>query len=189
MQKKKDNSTAVIVWGIILIITLFLSLNLGFAINDKEQMELAAGIEEENVVDSLNIIVEYFEKELQTFSLESFVWNDTVKKTVMAGGFIWFMVVAYYYSEQKNLITGKEYGTSRWGALADIRDLFAEVIMNKEIAKAKKMRTPLGQMSAERETIRECRMYAEDKKKQELEQLEQWYRNELELITHTNGKQ
>lgn len=187
-MKKKQNNNNAIIWGVLLIAILFLSLNLGFAISAKEQMEIETGQKIEDIGTTVNIISENFSKELETFSIDSFVWNETVKTTLLAGAFVWLIIYGYFSTEPKNLITDKAYGTARWGTLADIRDLFADVIMKKEIERAKKIKTPLGRFFAKRQAVKECRMYAEDEKKRELEQLELWYKNELKKLTNTSKR-
>ena len=53
----------------------------------------------------------------------------------------WFIAVAAIENSKKNYIHGKEYGTARWGKLADIKMLFADNIAKKEIQDLAKRRS------------------------------------------------
>lgn len=192
MEKKKKNNDAVIVWGVILVVALFLAYNFGLALTDKYEADVAAGmtaeeIKEENFLNNAEVIFEYFEQELTTVSLKRVIYNDYIKKSLLFTGFVWFVVVVSIYSDQKNLITNKEYGTARWGKESDIRDCFASTIMQKEIEQAKKSKTFFGMKAEEKSARAMSRMYAKEIKKQELLNLDLWYEHELALITNDDS--
>lgn len=188
MEKKKKNNDAIIIWGIILVIVLFVAYNLGLALTDNHDAMVASGMSEEEiasakVTDYASDVISYFEEELATISLNRLIWNDHIKKCILLFGFVWFLVVATVYSDQKNLITNKEYGTARWGKESDVRNLFASNIMKKEIEQVSKCKTKSGMAKAEREARKECKMYANEFKKQELMNLDLWFETELSFIT------
>lgn len=188
MEKKKNNNDAIIIWGVILVIAMFLAYNFGLALTDNHDAMLAKGMTEEQISDTspfdcANDVFDYFETELSTFSLNRLIWNDHIKKSMMIVGFVWFLTVAYIYSNPKNLITGKEYGTARWGKESDVHDCFAKTIKNKEIAQAKKCKSILGRRKAEKDARATSKMYAREMKEQELLNLDLWFESELELIT------
>lgn len=187
MEKKKKNNDAVVIWGIILVIALFFAYNFGLALTDNHEAMVAAGMSEEEIenarpLDYAGDIIGYFEEELTMFSLDRLIWNDNIKKSLLICGFVWFLVVASIYSDQKNLITNKEYGTARWGKDSDIRELFASANMKRELEQAKKCKSKSGMKSAEKEARKESKMYAKELKEQELQKLDLWFETELNAI-------
>lgn len=188
MEKKKQNNDAIIIWGVIFVIVMFLAYNLGLALTDNHDAMVARGMSEEQiehakVTDYAPDVMTYFEEELTTISLNRLIWNEHIKKCMLLFGFVWFMVVATIYSDKKNLITNKEYGTARWGKESDVRSLFASNIMKKEIEQVKKCKTKRGMAKAEKEARKESKMYAKEFKKQELLNLDLWFETELSFIT------
>lgn len=186
MEKKKKNNDA-IVWGIILVVVLFFAYNFGLALTDNHDAMIAMGMSEEEIkntklTDYAPNVISYFEKELTIVSLNKLIWNEYIKKSMLLFGFVWFMIVATIYSDQKNLITNKEYGTARWGKDSDVRNLFASNIMMKELEQVKKCKKKSGMMKAKKEARKESKMYANEFKKQELMNLDLWFETELSFI-------
>lgn len=179
MQKQKKNNDLIIIGIIALVLALFLGLNLGFAMYDMELLEQEVTLEG---TEKFSKIAEFFEEELKEISIKNFRWNDTVKKPVLVAFFVWLLAIAYYYSERKNFITGKEYGTARWGTQNDIRELFAENVMQKDIQKAKRLKNPLGRYMVKKEIRQRCKKYANEYKKQEITKAKAEYEIELKLL-------
>lgn len=181
MQKQKKNNDLIVIGIIALVLALFLGLNLGFAMYDMELLEQEQKEAFEGT-EKFSKIAEFFEEELKEISIKNFRWNDTVKKPVLVAFFVWFLAIAYYYSERKNFITGKEYGTARWGTQNDIRELFAENVMQKDIQKAKRLKNPLGRYMVKKEIRQRCKKYANEYKKQEITKAKAEYERELKLL-------
>ena len=154
-----------VIGAITFILVLFLSLNLGFAMYDVQQVEQNQENEYE-INEKIEMITEKFEYELKTLNVKSIddikdiIKNKTVNSTVFAALFVWFLVIAYYFSEKKNYISGKEYGTARWGNQNDIKSLFAANIKAKEIKEAKKMGNYIGYFFVWWEKKKKCKKYA-----------------------------
>lgn len=64
-------------------------------------------------------------------------WTKSTPKVLSVGCFLIFVVWGYLYTSKKNLITNKEYGTSRWGTKKDILHLSAKKIQKQNIKEYK----------------------------------------------------
>ena len=172
MKPKKQSNAEYIIVAVSLLVVIFFSLKVGMALSDKAAMDAAQGAVTEGL-NSFNLFMDCLNARLADPSL-SFEWNNSVKSALMWGGFLWFIVVAYWYTSKKKYITGKEYGTAEWGKLKDISDLFADTLMNKEIKQAKQVKTKIGRYFARRKVFAVCKKNTAEITSIELERLEQW---------------
>lgn len=172
MKPKKQSNAEYIIAVVSLLLVVFLSLKAGMALTDKAAIESAQGTAFEGI-DSFNVFMDCFNAQLADVSL-SFVWNDNVKMALAWGCFVWFLVVAYWFTSRKKYITGKEYGTAEWGKQKDISDLFAINLMNKEIKQAKQVKTAIGRFFAKRKVIKTCKKNVAEITTIELRRLESW---------------
>jgi len=106
--------------------------------------------------NSITIFLNEFESRLNTNPL-SFAWTEYSQQILLYGLLIWFIGVAYYFTTRKNYIAGKEFGTSKWGTINDIKELFAENVMKTEIKKAKKVRFFITRFFVKRKILKECK--------------------------------
>lgn len=100
----------------------------------------------------------------------------------------WFIVVAAVQNSKKNYIHGKEFGTAKWGTYSDIKDLFAENIMKKEVQRIKQLRTIWGRWKVRRKIYEECEKNGKVIEKEKIESLQKQklaskiYRSEVKRI-------
>lgn len=95
-----------------------------------------------------------------------FQFNAYSKEWILWSIFWWFLLVVGIENSRKNYISGKEYGTARWGTSNDIRDLFADNIKAKEIKAAKKVKykvlRPFIKLQNYKKAIFFCKKYMDD---------------------------
>lgn len=169
MTPKKNGSIDVAVAAIIVIICLFTGWCLGTAIYDKEML-----VGETAEVDGFAFIMERLEYRLEHpfENFESCIQSEAVLQSLLGGLFVGVLIIAYIDSTKRNLITGKTYGSARWGTRADIQDLFADTLKAEEIKKAKALRWPWGRWTEKSRVKAECREMVESLKRLELSELE-----------------
>lgn len=172
MKPKKQSNAEYVLAAVALLIVIFFSLKAGMALTDKVAIETAQGASVEGV-DGFNLFVECFNERLADPSL-SFEWNESVRKALMWGGFLWFIAVAQWFTSKRKYIKGKEFGTAEWGKEKDISDLFAVNLMNKEIKQAKQVRHIIGRYFEKKKAYKICKKNTEEITAVELERLEQW---------------
>ncbi|BAL01888.1 hypothetical protein OBV_p-00330 (plasmid) [Oscillibacter valericigenes Sjm18-20] len=172
MKPKKQSSLDLIIAGIALIAVIFFSLNVGMALTDKAAQETAQGITKQSA-ETINLFFNCLNDRLTYHPIE-IAWNNNVKQSLMWGCFIWFISVAYWFTSKKNYITGKEYGTAKWGTQKDISDLFAITIMNKEIKQARQVRTRLGRYFAKKKVYATCNKNSAEIKNARIARVRQW---------------
>lgn len=173
MKPKKKSSLAIWIGAAALFFAVYLGYCVGAAVHDANMDGIYGGSE------LFTAIMEYLTIRLSKDITDDFVWNDTVKKSVMFSAGIWFIGVLMVYSNsQRNFIHGKEYGTSKWATSSEIQSLFAKNIMNKEIQRAKRLRNPLNRYFVKKECLKESTELAEESERGRLNELESW-KNEL----------
>lgn len=65
-------------------------------------------------------------------------WSKSTPKFILITVIILGAIAGYFYTEKKNFISGKEYGTSRWGTAKELAHLRAENILKTELKTIKK---------------------------------------------------
>lgn len=162
--KKKDNTLEILFAIVMLVAVVFISWHAGMAntavkAEQKETAEAAqtqpADAAAKQKPNNIEMFMRHFENSLNNNTTD-FKWDENVKKALMWGCFVWFIVVAYIATNKKKYIRGKEFGTAVWGSKKDISDLTASNIMLKEIKRAKKCRTAIGRYFAEKEIRKAC---------------------------------
>jgi len=172
LKPKKQSSAEYIIVAVSLLVVIFFSLKIGMALADKAAMDAAQGTITEGL-NSFNLFMDCLNVRLADPSL-SFEWNESVKSALMWGSFLWFIVVAYWFTSKKKYITGKEYGTAEWGKLKDISDLFADALMKKEIKQAKQVKTRIGRYFTKKKVFADCKKNTAEITAVEMGRLEQW---------------
>lgn len=143
MQPKKKGMETPIVYGIFLILVLFIALHGAVAYKIAQSMVAVGELEKtKTTLTVINLLCD----RIATHPTEIII-NEYTKQWLLWGGFGWLIVVLMLESNHKNFIQGKEFGTAKWGTLSDIKDLFASTIEASEIKKAKATRTKLGRWS------------------------------------------
>lgn len=191
MKPRKKSYIDLIIVFISLVLVLYFSLQLSASWN---QYELAKTTATDNV-NAFSVLLADINLRL-TEKIFEFEWNDYSQSFLTFGFLIWLMGVAYFTTTKKNFITGKEYGTARWGKKSDIQDLFAENIEREEIKKAKKesrfWSRYFMKWQAVRQAKKDCKvLYSQklkelsdraDMLKKEGSYSRDWYKAELEKI-------
>jgi len=140
MKPKKKSNLGFYLAIVTLVATLFIAIHAAGAFHD-------IGILQEQdtpEVHGFNIFDTFFER-LGSRIAEpfNFEWYEQSQTMLIVCFAVWFLTVAYIATSQKNFISGKEYGTAKWGGINDIKDLFAINILKEEISKARKAAFPL----------------------------------------------
>ena len=172
MEPKKQSKGKYMIASIGLVIILMFSFSIGMAMTKKSEVEINKGIKTEGI-DSINLFLECLNTQIEKEPL-NIEWNQYVKKSIMWGGFLWFLICASYFNSKKNYIAGKEYGTAEWGTQKDIKDLFASTLMEKEIKQAKRVRGVIGRWLELRNLKKTCRKNSYEIKLVEMKKLEEW---------------
>lgn len=152
MQPKKKSMTDAILYGVCLVVVLYVALH-GAIIYENVALMMETGEIEKS--QQIWTFIELLSERLVVAPF-SFQFNQHTQNWLTYGGFGWLIVVLSIVNSQKNYIHGKEYGTSRWGTRGDIQDLFASTIEAEEIKKAKQMRTKLGRWKVRSNTYKKC---------------------------------
>lgn len=152
MQPKKKGMETPIVYGIFLILVLFIALHGAVAYKIAQSMVAVGELEKtKTTLTVINLLCD----RIATHPTEIII-NEYTKQWLLWGGFGWLIVVLMLESNHKNFIQGKEFGTAKWGTLSDIKDLFASTIEASEIKKAKATRTKLGRWKARSNSYKKC---------------------------------
>ena len=124
MQPKKKGMETPIVYGIFLILVLFIALHGAVAYKIAQSMVAVGELEKtKTTLTVINLLCD----RIATHPTEIII-NEYTKQWLLWGGFGWLIVVLMLESNHKNFIQGKEFGTAKWGTLSDIKDLFASTI-------------------------------------------------------------
>lgn len=178
MTPKKKSSATPIIYGICLLVVLFVALHSATVYEYVLFMVDRGEIEKSSqILTFLNLLSE----RLVSSPLEIVITSYT-QNFLMWGGFGWLIVVLMIESGKKNYIHGKEFGTARWGTLSDIKDLFAENIMKEEIKRANQIKTKLGRWKVRSNLYKECEKDGKLLEKAKLEALQ-----DQESIRKQNG--
>lgn len=182
MKPKKTSYIDPILAAICLVFIVYFAVQLAACWNTAQ---LAAV----DKADKLNILSSFMDiasvrLEKQPFTFE---WNYYTKPFLYGGGLVWLMAVAYYFTTQRNYIAGKEYGTSRWGRLSDIKEMFAENIEKEEIKNAKKVGHFWTRHGVKRKAIRLAKQDSKVYLKQKLKELS--YDEEMRKLEGTFSRQ
>lgn len=152
MKPKKKNSTDIIIYGICLILVLYIALHGAIVYEDLERMmESGEILKSQQLLTFVNLLSERL-----SVAPMAIKFNQHTKDWLMYGGFGWMLVVLAIVSNKKNYIQGKTYGTARWGTQADIQDLFASTLEADEIKRAKQTRTRIGRWKARSKLYKQC---------------------------------
>lgn len=167
MTPKKKSMVDPIVYGVCLLVVLYVTLHFATAYEYAQYMIKTGEIKKS---EQMMIILKLLSERIAMEPM-NFVITQYTKKFVLYGAFGWLIVVLAIESSKKNYIHGKEFGTARWGTLSDIKDLFAENIMQEEIKRAKRSRTKLGRWKVRSNLYKECRKDGQMLEKAKLEAL------------------
>lgn len=177
-KKKSSSSATPIIYGICLLVVLFVALHSAMVYEYVLFMVDRGEIEKSSqILTFLNLLSE----RLVSSPLEIVITSYT-QNFLIWGGFGWLIVVLMIESGKKNYIHGKEFGTARWGTLSDIKDLFAENIMKEEIKRANQIKTKLGRWKVRSNLYKECEKDGKLLEKAKLEALQ-----DQESVRKQNG--
>lgn len=167
MEPKKKSNLESIIYGVCLVIALYIALHAAAAFEKVSYMIQSGEIEK-----SAQMMATINELSNRLVSAPfSFVINSNTKPFLMYMALGWFVIVLAIMNGKKNYIHGKEFGTAKWGTLSDIRDLFAENIMKKEIERANQLKTALGRWKVRSNLFKECERNGKLIEKEKLELL------------------
>lgn len=177
MTPKKKSIIDPIIYGVCLLVVLYILLHAATAYEYVQYMVETGDIEKSSqMLTFINLLSERIVK--LPFD---FVVTKHTQSFIIYGAFGWLIVVLAIVNSKKNYIHGKEFGTARWGTVADIRDLFAENIAKEEIKRAKQVKTKLGRWKVKIKLYKECQKDGQLLKKARLEAL-----NEVEAVRKQN---
>lgn len=153
MKPRNESKTIqYIVYAILLVAVIFVCIHGAIAYGETlEQVESGQVRSADTVFTCLNLLFNRL-----TYNSEEFLFNQHSKQWIMWGCFGWLIFVMMIENSRKNYIHGKEFGTSKWGSLVDIKDLFATNILQDEIKKAKKVGNPIGRWQVKNQVVKEC---------------------------------
>lgn len=178
MTPKKKSMVDPIVYGVCLLVVLYVALHAATVYEYVEYMVETGDIEKSSkMITIINLLSERMVNTPFDFVITKYTQNF-----VIYGAFGWLLVVLAIVNGKKNYIHGKEFGTARWGTLADIRDLFAENIAKDEIRRAKQIRTKLGRWKVRSNLYKECQKDGNLLEKAKLEAL-----NDREIVRKQDG--
>lgn len=178
MRPKKKSSIEPVIYGICLICVLYVALHAAAVYEHIKYMVETGSIEKSS--QSINFINELSNR--IAYEPTKFVITQYTKKFLMYGAFGWLIVILAIENSRKNYIHGKEFGTSKWGTLEDIRDLFAENIMKEEIKNARQIKYFLGRWKVKNNLYKECERDGKLLEKMKLERL-----SEIEKVQRDEG--
>lgn len=167
MTPKKKSMVDPIIYGVCLLVVLYVAVHAAAVYEYVHYMVETGDIETSaQIMTFITLLSERMLSKPFTITI-----NQYTQKYVIYGAFGWLIVVLSIVNSKKNYIHGKEFGTARWGTLADIRDLFADNILKDEIKKAKQMRWKIGRWKVRSNTYKEVRQNELQIEKVELEKL------------------
>lgn len=185
MQPKKERKFMPAVYGIALVIFLFLALHAAISFESVDLMVQSGKLKESQALwYALFMMLE--RSETTPFDI---YFNQYTLKSLLYGGGIWLVFVALIESSRKNYIRGKEFGESRWGTIADIKDLFAVNIEKEEIRKAKQIGNPIGRIKVRRDTYKRCEEDGRFLLEVKLKELKEAEEKDAEKITLEDKKE
>ncbi len=167
MEPKKKSNADLIIYGACLVIALYMAVHAAAAYEQVSYMLQSEEIDESSqVISTISVLSERIA--LTPFA---FVINSYTKPFLMYTVLGWFIVVLAVKNSKKNYIHGKEFGTAKWGTLSDIRDLFAENIMKKEIERTNQIKTVFGRWKVRSNIFKECERNGKCIEKEKIESL------------------
>lgn len=167
MAPKRKSMAEPIIYGVCLLVVLYITLHAATVYEYVQYMIETGDIEQSSqMLTFINLLSERVVETPFDFVITKYTQNF-----VIYGAFGWLIVVLAIVNGKKNYIHGKEFGTARWGTLADIRDLFAENIAKEEIKHAKQIKTKLGRWKVKSNIYKECQKDGQLLKKARLEAL------------------
>lgn len=177
MKPKKKSILPFIIGAMAFAFSAYLAFFFGIGF-DKANALLESGTITEREYQSTGF--KYALEQLAYNSSEIY-WTDFTKKSLIYCCGLCGLILLMIYSSKKNYIHGKEFGTARWGTVSDVRDLFAQTIANKEIARIKRMKGFIGKKLVKHDMMKECKAESNFIIKQRLDRL-----NEVELERKKN---
>ena len=109
MQPKKKGMETPIVYGIFLILVLFIALHGAVAYKIAQSMVAVGELEKtKTTLTVINLLCD----RIATHPTEIII-NEYTKQWLLWGGFGWLIVVLMLESNHKNFIQGKEFGTAK----------------------------------------------------------------------------
>lgn len=182
MPPKKKSMINPIIYGVCLVLAIFLAIHGALVFESVKQMvEMGEIAKNQQVLTFVSLIFERIED--SPFSIS---YNQYTPTSLLYCIFAWLIVVLMIENSKKNYIRGKEFGTSKWGTLATIRDLFASSIEAAEIKRAKRMRTPLGKWREKSKLFKQCEKNGRIIQKAKLEELK--YQEKTRKQNHSDDK-
>lgn len=178
MTPKKKSSVTPIVYGICLLVVIYVALHSATVYEyvlfmlDRGEIEKSSQILTFLNLLSERLVASPFEIVITAYTQNFLIWC----------GFGWLIVVLMIESGKKNYIHGKEFGTARWGTLSDIKDLFAKNIMKEEIKRANQIKTKWGRWKVRSNLYKECEKDGKLLEKAKLEALQ-----DQESVRKQNG--
>lgn len=167
MTPKKKSMFDPIIYGVCLLVVLYIALHAATVYEYVRYMVETGDIKESSqMMTFINLLSERVVNTPLDFVITKYTQNF-----VIYGAFGWLIVVLAIVNGKKNYIHGKEFGTARWGTLADIRDLFAENIAKDEIKRANQIKTKLGRWKVRGNLYNECQRDGQLLEKAKLEVL------------------
>lgn len=152
MQPKKKSMADPIIYGLCLVIVIYLAFHGAVAHEIVNEMVSSGDIESSRMVfEWTTVFSDRVAREPLNFQI-----NDYTQQWLIYCCFGWLIVVLMIENSKKNLIKGKEYGTAKWGTLSDIKDLFAANIEKDEINRAKQTRWRLGRWKVKTNLYKKC---------------------------------
>lgn len=167
MLPKKKSMIIPIIYGVFLVLIILLALHCAVVCEDVSQMIESGEIVREQL---LLAFFELFFYRMEN-SLFSISFNRYTRYCLLYGAIAWIIMIIAIESNRKNYIHGKEFGTSKWGTLNTIKDLFASSIEAEEIKRAKRMRIPFGRWLVKSKLFKQCEKSGEIILKVKLEEL------------------
>jgi len=167
MTPKKKSMVDPIIYGICLLVVLYVALHAATVYEYVQYMVETGDIEKSSqMMTFINLLSERVVNTPLDFVITKYTQNF-----VIYGVFGWLIVVLAIVNGKHNYIHGKEFGTARWGTLADIRDLFAENIAKDEIKRANQIKTKLGRWKVRSNLYKKCQKDGQVLEKVKLEAL------------------
>lgn len=152
MKPKKKSLAEPIIYGIALVIVVFICLHGAIAYETTQTLyEQGQIANNQRVMNCLNGLMEHL-----TYKSEEIYFNAYTKQWLTWGCFGWLIVVLMITSSKRNYIHGKEFGTAKWGTLNDVKDLFSTTIIAQEIRKAKQVSHIIGRYKVRSNVYKEC---------------------------------
>lgn len=152
MEPRKKSSIDSVIYGVCLVIALYVAVHTATA------YEYVSYMIQNGEIDHSSLVISVMNELSNRIALTpfEFVINSHTKTFLLYTVIGWFVVVMAIESSKKNYIHGKEFGTAKWGTLSDIKDLFAVNIMKKEIERAKQIKTVWGRWKIRNSLYKEC---------------------------------